>query len=85
MHELKALGAHNAAKGRLRTLTGKDRLQAMAKAYERYRDKGTLPATFEVVYGLAWAPSDAMINRREEGVVKIPITTLQRRTMGGTS
>ena len=49
MNELKALGAHNAATGRPRTLTGKGRLRAMAAAYERYRDNGILPASFEVI------------------------------------
>ena len=82
MNELKALGAHNAATGRPRTLTGKGRLRAMAAAYERYRDNGILPASFEVVYGLAWAPAVSTVNTREEGVVKIPLSALQRRTPG---
>ena len=82
MNELKALGAHNAATGRPRTLTGKGRLRAMAAAYERYRDNGILPASFEVVYGLAWAPAVSAVNTREEGVVKIPLSALQRRTPG---
>lgn len=85
MRELKTLGAHNAARGRPRTLTGKGRLHAMTAAYERYRNQGTLPATFEVVYGLAWQPSVTMMSNREAGVVKIPITALQRRTPGGKS
>jgi malonyl-CoA O-methyltransferase len=85
MNELKTLGAHNATSGRPRTLTGKGRLHAVTAAYERYRDQGALPATFEVVYGLAWQPSVAMMSTREAGVVKIPITALQRRTPGGKS
>ena len=85
MNELKALGAHNAAAGRARTLTGKGRLRAMVDAYERRRDNGLLPATFEVVYGLAWAPAVSALNTREEGVVKIPLTALQGRSPGGKS
>jgi len=85
MRELKELGAHNAASGRTRTLTGKGRLRAMTAAYERYRSNNVLPATFEVIYGLAWAPAVSATNIREEGVVKIPLTALQRRTPGGTS
>jgi malonyl-CoA O-methyltransferase len=77
MRELKALGAHNATAGRPRTLTGKGRLRAMAAAYEVYRGEGLLPATFEVVYGLAWAP--AARNIREAGVVKVPLSDLGRR------
>jgi malonyl-CoA O-methyltransferase len=85
MNELKALGAHNAAAGRPRTLTGKGRLQAMRSAYERYRIEGVLPATFEVVYGLAWAPAVATLNTREEGVVKVSLSALQRHAPGRKS
>lgn len=85
MNELKALGAHNAATGRPRTLTGKGRLRTMAAAYERYRDNGRLPATFEVAYGLAWAPAVSSANNREEGVVKVPLSALQGRRSGRES
>jgi len=85
MRELKALGAHNAADGRPRTLTGKGRLRAMTAAYERYRDKESLPATFEVVYGLAWVPAGSKASTAEKGVVKIPLAALQRRAPGGRS
>jgi len=78
MHELKTLGAHNAAAGRTRGLTGRGRLRAMMDAYETLRRDGVLPATFEVVYGLAWSPS-AAANRREDGVVKVPVDSLRRR------
>ncbi len=57
MRDLKALGAHNATTGRARTLTGKRKLQALASAYEAYRTEGRLPASYEVVYGHAWAPA----------------------------
>lgn len=56
MRELKQLGAHNASNDRPHNLTGKEHLQAMQKHYETFRmpdDK--LPATYEVVYGHAWA------------------------------
>lgn len=56
MQDLKALGAHNATYGRTSGLTGKGRLAAMIQAYERFRRDGRLPATYEVVYGHAWAP-----------------------------
>ncbi len=78
MRELKSLGARNAAAGRTRNLTGKGRLRVMADAYEHERRDGVLPATFEVVYGLAWAPSSA-VNLREDGVVKVAIDSLRRR------
>jgi malonyl-CoA O-methyltransferase len=85
MHELKLLGAHNAAAGRHRGLTGKGRLRTMTAAYEGYRHNGTLPATFEVVYGLAWAPATTAGKAAENGVVQIPLSALQRRPPGGKS
>ena len=60
MRDLKAIGAHNVTEGRPRGLTGRGRLAAVERAYERLRDAdGKLPATFEVVYGHAWAPRAA--------------------------
>ena len=69
MRDLKVLGAHNVTSGRPRGLTGKGRLQAMEAAYERFRSNGRLPASYEVVYGHAWAP----LQRQEAGVVQVPI------------
>lgn len=57
MRDLKALGAHNVTAARPRGLTGKGRLRAMIAQYERYRVDGRLPASYEVVYGHAWAPA----------------------------
>jgi len=56
MRELKSLGAHNANRGRPRGLTGPRRLARVAAAYEGLRGEDGLPATFEVVYGVAWKP-----------------------------
>lgn len=56
MRDLKAIGAHNVTAGRNHGLTGKARLQAFRDAYEPFRRNGTLPATYEVVYGMAWTP-----------------------------
>jgi malonyl-CoA O-methyltransferase len=58
MKDLKHLGAHNITAGRPRGLTGRRRLQRMLQAYEAYRRDGVLPASYEVVYGHAWAPLD---------------------------
>ena len=54
MRDLKAIGAHNAAQGRRRGLEGKGFLRQLTERYERFRENGKLPATFEVVYGHAW-------------------------------
>lgn len=56
MRDLKALGAHNATRGRRHGLAGKAAWRAMEAAYEPLRRDGKLPATYEVVYGHAWAP-----------------------------
>lgn len=55
MRELQQLGASNVNEGRPRALTGKRKLQGMLAEYETRRQDGSLPATFEVVYGHAWA------------------------------
>lgn len=57
MRELKTLGAHNVSTVRRHSLTGKNRLKNMVSNYETYRLNGTLPATYEVVYGHAWGAS----------------------------
>lgn len=57
MADLKGIGAQNATVARPRGLTGKARLRGMLDAYERFRRDGVLPASYEVVYGHAWAPA----------------------------
>jgi malonyl-CoA O-methyltransferase len=73
LRDLKALGAHNVTAGRQRSLTGKSRLQAMVQAYEAFRLDGRLPASYEVVYGHAWAPRQ----RSQDGVTCIPLEGLK--------
>lgn len=54
--ELKTLGATNADPQRNRGLTGRAHLAALSQAYAAYQQPdGTFPATYEVVYGHAWA------------------------------
>ncbi len=52
---LRAAGARNAHAARPRGLTTRRRREALAQAYESRRERGGLPATFEVVYGAAFA------------------------------
>jgi malonyl-CoA O-methyltransferase len=59
MRDLKAIGARNATYGRPRGLEGKGFLARLTERYERFRDQGKLPATFEVVYGHAWKAETA--------------------------
>jgi malonyl-CoA O-methyltransferase len=57
MRDLKAIGAHNLTQGRPGALAGRALLNRVADNYEDFRRDGTLPATFEVVYGHAWKPA----------------------------
>lgn len=56
LHDLKAIGAHNATAGRGQGLMGKQAWARVVENYERLRRDGKLPATYEVVYGHAWKP-----------------------------
>jgi malonyl-CoA O-methyltransferase len=56
LQDLKSIGAHNATVGRSRGLMGKNTWARLVENYERLRNNGKLPATFEVVYGHAWKP-----------------------------
>lgn len=62
LRDLKRLGAHNAAHGRARGLTGKASFARFKQAYEAMAAGGRVPATYEAVYGHAWAPEN-----RDEG------------------
>ena len=76
MHELKAIGAHNATHQRQRGLTGKNALNRMIEYYEHYRSEGVLPASYEVVYGQAWGnPSKPVLH----GEVRISVERIGRR------
>jgi malonyl-CoA O-methyltransferase len=73
MRDLKSIGAHNATAGRARGLIGKGFFAQLAARYEQFRQEdGKLPATFEVVYGHAWAPAQHQI--LPDGVAPIHFT-----------
>jgi malonyl-CoA O-methyltransferase len=74
MRDLKILGAHNVTAHRPRGLTGKGRMAAMRAAYEQFRVDGLLPASYEVVYGHAWAPERV----EKAGSVGIPVNEIGR-------
>lgn len=50
--ELKTLGAHNVNRDRPAGLTGRKALQGMLDAYEQWRTRGQLPATYDVLFGV---------------------------------
>ncbi len=78
MADLKGIGAHNAATARKRGLLGKSAWTRLQQAYEPHRQDGRLPATFEVIYGHAWAGDKT---RREDGrqVIQMQIGARRRR------
>lgn len=79
LRDLKRLGAHNAAHGRARGLTGKTSFMRFKQAYEAMRVDGRIPATYEAVYGLAWAPETAP-QRAVDGAVEVPLADIRRQS-----
>ena len=86
MRELKGVGEHNVASGRSQGLTGKARLQDMLKAYEQFSRDGRYPASYEVIYGTAFAPAEGQPVRTPEGdVATFSIEALRLRAKSGRS
>ena len=78
MRDLKAIGAQNATAGRPRGLTGRKRLHAVEQAYERHREDGVLPATYEAVFGQAWGAMPQPDRGHDDGFA-IPVGAIGRR------
>lgn len=55
LRDLKAIGAHTVLEGRRQGLMGKSAWQQLSRNYETFRQDDRLPATYEVIYGHAWA------------------------------
>lgn len=64
MRDLKAIGAHTVKQEARSGLMGKTVWRRLTENYERFRREGRLPATYEVVYGHAWAGAK---DRLEDG------------------
>jgi malonyl-CoA O-methyltransferase len=87
--ELRTLGAHNAAHARARGLTGPARWRVMTDAYEQLRTARGLPATFELLFGVAFngaaqrgmgsADDVAPGSARRGGEYAVPLASLRRR------
>lgn len=81
MRELRAIGATNALSARRHTLTGRARFAAAERVYEALRGgDGMLPATWETITAMAWAP-DAGAPIREGGfeVARFPANAIPVR------
>jgi malonyl-CoA O-methyltransferase len=79
LRELRAIGAHNVNAGRPRQLTGRQRFGTMIAAYEQLRETSGLPATWEVVYGIAWAGASAQAQMKVQAETRIDASTLLGR------
>ena len=79
LRDLKAIGAHNAAAARNATLTGKAHFARFVQAYEVFRrTDDRIPASYETVYGHAWAPQ-AEPASPADGTAVISLSQLRRR------
>ena len=74
MRDLKGIGAGNATLERPRGLTGPRRLAAVERHYESLRHDDRLPASYEVVYGHAWAPEQKPM----AGGIGVPLSQIRR-------
>lgn len=81
MRELRAIGATNALRGRRHTLTGKARFQHAAEVYaSEFGTANGLPATWETVTAMAWAPeAGAPIRQGGEEIVTFPASRIPVR------
>jgi malonyl-CoA O-methyltransferase len=82
MQDLKQIGAQNKIQGRRRGLTGKQRLERFRQAYEAFRlPDGRLPASYEVLYGHAWAPQTppATEGTSQPREIRIPLERIRQR------
>jgi malonyl-CoA O-methyltransferase len=81
MREIKGIGAHNVASQRQHSLTGKSRLKAMMQAYEQFRHDDRYPASYEVIYGTAFAPAEGQPVKTPEGdVATFSVDALRTRS-----
>ena len=86
MRDLKAIGAHNAASDRSPGLTGKKKFSRVLEAYEPYRRDDRYPATYEVVYGVAFGPKEGQPFRSDEGdVVTFSVDAMRSCNRGESS
>ena len=82
MRALKQIGATNAAANRRRGLTGRALLQQVSASYEQLRERRGLPATYEVIFGAAFATADEPTGQAElrSGEHLVPLSSLRRRS-----
>jgi malonyl-CoA O-methyltransferase len=79
MRAIKAIGAHNAARGRPRGLTGRERMRQLESAYPETELDGGVVATWEVAYGHAWGAPTPRAARGGAGEFHVPVESIGRR------
>ena len=84
MDELRASGASHAAADRRRGLTGPGRMRLMVDAYELHRTPAGLPASWEVIYGAAFAGTGhtgrpGPGSDRSAGETAVPVSAVRPR------
>ena len=83
MHDLKAIGATNAASQRAAGLMNRTRLRRVIDAYEPFRRDDRYPASYEVVYGAAFgAPEGRPVRTAEGEVATFSVDALRRDRQG---
>ena len=72
LRDLHGIGSRNVDAGRRRGLMGRDALQRLERAYRRIAGQSeSLPASYEVVYGHAWAGGGINVSALPEQVVML--------------
>ena len=80
MREQRAIGATNALATRRHTLTGRARFAAAANAYEVHREARGLPASWEIISAMAWAPeAGTPLREGDVEVASIPLSRIPIR------
>lgn len=75
--QLQGLGTHNVHRDRTRGLTSRSRWNGLENAYEQFREASGLPATYEVIYGIAWKPR--IQRTRASDVAEVRLDQIRRR------
>lgn len=82
MQDLKATGERNVTAGRPPGLSTPRQIKALVEAYEANRSADGLPATYEVIYGHAWATGPRQRQTRN-GETLVPMDGLRTRRHPG--
>lgn len=80
LSDLRGIGAVNQNSNRRRAMSARRTFEALQVAYEACRRDGVLPATYEVVYGHAFKPTQRARPQDGSTVASFPLRDLRRRS-----